>query len=291
MKKKLIPDLNKKNYKECSIAVENTNISCYSTNDLKNVINHLKKKKEYKKKLEKKSLKSKKEMYEVLKNNLSKKCGKNETCWVKHPDIKDDPYLKQKLEKSLKPTMPSSWIKDKFTWLSSLDIYKAMKQYEKVVKDFVFLGPVPKDCPIGYQCILSNLNPKQLIEHDKKNKIGIIYNLDLHDEPGSHWVAIFMDLKKGQIEYYDSYGILPDELIYTFMKNFAVKLNNYYSNKKTIILDFNQRRHQYGGSECGMFSMIFILERLQGTTLNKIEKMNITDKIVNQLRFKIFRKP
>ena len=31
----------------------------------------------------------------------------------------------------------------------------------------------------------------------KINKIGIIFNLDKHDESGSHWVSMFINIKEG----------------------------------------------------------------------------------------------
>jgi Ulp1 family protease len=98
-----------------------------------------------------------------------------------------------------------------------------------------------------------------------------------------------MDLKKCQIEYYDSYGSAPEELIYKFMYGFAEKLDKYYGGNKKIVLDFSRVRHQYGGSECGMFSMVFLIQRLQGYSIKDIEKQKITDKFVNDLRFVMFR--
>jgi Ulp1 protease family, C-terminal catalytic domain len=277
----------KKGKDVCSVNKQHSyDFSCYSTQDLKKIYEHVAP--TYK--LSKKVPKARQQIYKTLKSALANHCGDDETCWIKHPSIKNS-SLKKSMESSLKPAMPSSWLKNRFTWLSSVDIYNAMKPYEKEKKDFLFLGPVPRDCPVGYQCILSGLDPKTLMESDKKTKIGIIYNLDLHDEPGSHWVAIYMDLKKGRVEYYDSYGSPPEQLIYTFMRQFAEKLDSYYKNRKTIYVDYNRHRHQYGGSECGMFSMVFLLQRLQGYSLNDIGEQNLTDKLVNELRFKLFRKP
>ena len=35
----------------------------------------------------------------------------------------------------------------------------------------------------------------------------MIFNLDPHDKPGSHWVALYSDVDKGGVYYFDSYGI------------------------------------------------------------------------------------
>ena len=35
-------------------------------------------------------------------------------------------------------------------------------------------------------------------------QIGIVFNLDKHDQEGSHWVSMFIDLKRDGIYYFDS---------------------------------------------------------------------------------------
>ena len=51
--------------------------------------------------------------------------------------------------------------------------------------------------------------------------IGIIPNLDEHWKGGSHWVALFADLQKGSIYFFDSYGVRPDKRIREFVKLIA----------------------------------------------------------------------
>ena len=261
--------------------------NCFSTSELKNIAQVLKKEKKIGKIPESRSA-LQKTIQQSFQNQCSIDKNKQEACWIQQPIVRKYTHLTKSLESALKPAMPNSWKQDKFTWLSSIDIFDAMKPFEKKWKDFIFLGPFPRDCPVGIQCPLSNLSPESLLKSGKK-KIGIIYNLDLHDEPGSHWVAVFIHLTKGHIEYYDSYGSPPEELIYGFMRSFAEKLNQFYKNKKVITIDFSRRRHQYGGSECGMFSMVFLLQRLQGYSLRNIEKQNLTDSFVNHMRFVMFR--
>ena len=41
---------------------------------------------------------------------------------------------------------------------------------------------------------------------DKKHKLGFIFNTDKHYQSGSHWIAMFVDLKSKQIFYFDSNG-------------------------------------------------------------------------------------
>jgi hypothetical protein len=53
----------------------------------------------------------------------------------------------------------------------------------------------------------------------------------------------------------------------------------------------NRIRHQYGNSECGVFSMNFIMERLGGKSLTRISKEKLTDERMNELRKILYRPP
>ena len=65
------------------------------------------------------------------------------------------------------------------------------------------------------------------------------------------------------------------------MKNIGKKFNE---NNKDVKLIFNDKRHQYGGSECGIYSMYFLLQRLEGQTMYDISKKKIKDSYMNKLR-------
>ena len=160
-----------------------------------------------------------------------------------------------------------------------------MKQYEKKYDDFKFLGVVPSDCPTKIQCELSNIDIKSL-KKKKINKIGLVYNLDVSSGPGTHWVAVYIDNKNNEINFYDSYGSKPIHLINVFLNNIKKKYEKL--NQKSIII-YNDTRHQYGGSECGMYSINFLLERLNNVSMYKISKRKITDKKMNDLRKLVYK--
>ena len=106
-----------------------------------------------------------------------------------------------KLKKSFKPIKPKSWNSNKFEWLSTTDIENVIKQYENEYPNFRFIGAVPIDFDSTYgvgQCIVNELckiNLKKMLLA-KIFQIGIVFNLDKHDQDGSHWVSMFIDLKK-----------------------------------------------------------------------------------------------
>ena len=236
-----------------------------------------------------KTLKSKKRtktLWNDIRKKLSNKCNNDETCWVEKVDkIKKlrDPEIDLF---TFKPKWPKEWNKNRHEWLDTYNIFNVMIQAEKVHKEFNFFGPVPADCPTSINCELSNLDPEKLMKKNIK-KIGIVYNLDVSTGPGTHWTAVYIDIPKAELDYFDSYGSKPTHLINKFMLKLADKFQK--RNKKPTLI-FNDKRHQFGGSECGMYSMYFILKRLSGDNMYNIAKKKITDNDMNKLRNIFYRK-
>jgi hypothetical protein len=117
------------------------------------------------------------------------------------------------LKKYYRPETPSKWKTQKRTWLNTLDILASMKQYSDSYPDFDFLSvsPIDFDTMIGssvlyMRCVDKTLCKLQLSEKTRrgKHKIGAIFNLDKHNQDGSHWVAFFGDFIIGEVYYFDS---------------------------------------------------------------------------------------
>ena len=255
--------------------------SCYSNDSLLKIAKIWNENNSKKIKIENQS---KKKIWDQIQKNLNLVCKKDEYCWKKQDFIKKIKDIDIEMY-TFKPEYPKTWVKDDHTWLNTYDIYYVMKQYEKANDDFVFLGPIPSDCPTKIQCELSKLD---LITMKKKNinKIGIIYNLDVSSGPGTHWVGMYIDNKNNEINYYDSYGGRPTPLINKFIISLVDKYN---LNKYSPYIIYNDKRHQYGGSECGMYSMNFILERLHGSSMYEISQMDIPDKKMTYLRKLLYK--
>ena len=263
--------INKKNCAPCN-KNSNSKLSCYSDHSLNIILNNINSDINVNKL-------RKRQKWDMIQKYFHKNCNKKESCWKNQNIIKN---LKNKEINNFtfKPDFPESWKKDKYTWLNTYDILNVMKQYEKKNKDFLFLGPIPSDCPQEITCELSNLDLIKL-KKNKIYKIGIIYNLDKSTGSGTHWTGIYIDNKNNEINYYDSYGSLPTNLISNFIKKIS---ENYIKNNYKTRLLYNDKRHQYGGSECGMYSMNFILERLHGNTMYDISTRKISDESMNNLR-------
>ena len=163
-----------------------------------------------------------------------------------------------------------------------------MRQYEKAYKCFEFIGPSPIDYDtrkLYGQCIwqeLCKLNLSQQLDRGKK-KIGIIFNLDPHYLPGSHWVSMFINIKKGQIYYFDSAGSpIPDQL----MK--LVKEVKKQGKGLGIDFKFDQNHpveHQYGNTECGVYALYFIVHMLEDKITKEYLKTHILkDEYIHKFR-------
>jgi hypothetical protein len=59
--------------------------------------------------------------------------------------------------------------------------------------------------------------------------------------------------------------------------------------KSGVVIDWNKKKHQYGGSECGVYSMNFIIESINGNKLIDLENKKISDYSVNILRNYFYR--
>jgi|UniRef100_A0A6C0IML6 hypothetical protein len=205
-----------------------------------------------------------------------KHCSK-EDCWLS--EIKDLSLRKKTNDYLFAPKQPSTWKNDPNYWLSNFDILDVLQQYEKAYPNFKFIGPTPIDFDskpylLDNSCVwkdLCNIQLKDYI-HNKIDKIGIIFNLDKHDQSGSHWVSMFINLKQKFIYYFDSaVNPIPPEIIALKNKlleqaaNLHLKLT-YHDNFPIM--------HQYENSECGMYSLFMIITMLT----EKVEKKALKSK-------------
>tara|TARA_B100000787_G_C16167437_1_gene284642 strand:- start:228 stop:1055 length:828 start_codon:yes stop_codon:yes gene_type:complete len=239
--------------------------TCYSRKQLLQMTK--KWNKQNKKKIKVKS--SKKVLWDSLNNKLNKQC-KTEWCWNKQ--LLNLPGI-------FRPDMPSKWKKNPREWLDSNNIINVMKQYERDRDDFTFIGPVPIDFDLQNkegQCLVDDLCKVEVepLFHNNKTKIGIIFNLDKHNETGSHWTALFIDTERKGLFYFDSYGYPPEEEIVALMD----KIQHQYKQMNIVLKkQINGIRHQYKYSECGMYCINFIIKMLTTKTTFKRFCKNIID--------------
>jgi hypothetical protein len=255
----------------CSPSVKNATYTCFNINALRKIASAYNKKYNDKINL---SL-SKKELWNAIRERLSSKCGDDETCWLDYDIAKRETQFH-------KPRSP----KGQWTWLSTVDINQVMRQYEEAYKGFVFFGPLPIDF-ISIRTELNSIDLGNLVKKGVKS-IGIIFNLDPHYKSGSHWTALYINIEQMIIGYFDSYAVCPypkeiNRLINSLNKS-AVKVFG-----KKFLIKCNKIQHQIENTECGVYSMHFIIESLKGRSFEDITKRIILDDEMNKYRSVYFR--
>jgi hypothetical protein len=230
-------------------------------------------------------------------------------------DTKTKEIIKMIETEELRPEMPIEWYANSREWLSNYDIEDVMKQYDKDrTYKYAFLGVYPIDFSeedkFG-RCLYSkicSLDVKKYI--NKKIKyLGLITNLDKHNQSGSHWTSTFIIIdprnKCYGAHYYDSNAIAIPAYIKKFINNIKERLLVIYPNNKFKIT-YNTIRHQKKNTECGMFSMTHQIRWMNSLLKYKELKLpdpykdenflkcitnnqNITDDIMNENRKYLYR--
>ena len=217
-----------------------------------------------------------------------------EDCWLK--EIKNDTLRKQLDEYIFAPDSPPEWDTNPNEWLSNYDILKVLTQYQHKYKKFRVLGPSPIDFDTklkekNCKCVEEDICQFSLTKslHAKKTKIGMIFNLDKHDESGSHWVSLFIDIENRTIFYFDSAGDSVPHEIDLLVKRIQIEGKHMKPALKMKYYDNDGIIHQHGNTECGMYSLFFNITMLEHTwpklrqdhVIDKknLRTMNLKDKI------------
>jgi len=246
--------------------------------------------------------KTKRALWKLINRHFFDLCKGDETCWLDAPEIRGT-RAAAAAESELRPRMPDEWSKDMHTWLTNLDIEKVMRQYERKYKTFKFMGVFPMDFAsprdYGDGCVsdaMCQVNVEALLAAGI-TQIGAVLNLDNHNQSGSHWVGLFADFNRAAprgrfgVFYYDSNAVEPPKEVVAFQNKLAEQVKALRMGGRDFAAHHNTRRHQFGNSECGIFSMHFIEQMLKGSTFKMIMNAKAYDKAMNKLRSVYYRPP
>ena len=176
-------------------------------------------------------------------------------------------------------------------WLNNIQIKEYLDMLERTDSSFKCVDVLAMDFEKIKSQGLQKADYKKYIDSGRY-QLGFVFNLDNHDEPGSHWVALYANLKNNIIVYYDSYGIIPEVRVRRLMRrlaDFCAETNNI--NISQVVTRYNKNRHQYKNSECGVYSIAFIsnLIKKNGQNYDEYCKTTIPDGDIELCRGKYFR--
>jgi len=266
-----------------------------------------------------------KQLYDELKNKLIKfnKKYEKEFCWLKIKEFKRKFINKENL---FVPQMPYEWCSDiknwrmsriEAPWLSNYDIDNIIEQYEYRYNDFKFLGSSPIDFrkKKGNTCVLnifmSDSKKAKWLKYNKssnycdfnplaykdKNIFGIVFNTDVHTGGGRHWMGLYINLNQKIILFFDS--AVTYKNLHPEIKSFVDNIKQQYKHIN-FTFKYNTVQHQQSNSECGMYSIYFILTMLDAdkNNFNSLKAFDmyfnnstrtVKDKLMVLYRTKLFR--
>lgn len=279
----------------CSPRKDEIKDSCLKKKTLLSLAKILNKKNNAKIKLKKIS---KKKLYSEIKKHLSKSECKTEACWGSLTMIIDSLSEKEKkeLNTSFRPKQPKKWKEKPNTWLNTTDINSVMKQYEIKYPNFKYFEATPIDFHLksdGNECLVSSLCNINITKLKKKKKsIGLVFNTDKHNQPGQHWFSMYIDLvgknrKNPSIYYFDSADAIHD------INDLPIQILDLIERvQKQVNYEFdvlyNDKQHQYGDTECGVYCLHFLVKMLEGIQFHDYVHGQLNDKQMEKFRKEFF---
>lgn len=196
-----------------------------------------------------------------------------------------------KLKKEhFRPAAPKGWKQNPTTWLNTYDIDNVLGQYMEKYPDFKYFGAVPSDFSLkagNGDCMISELCAVNLkdLKKQKYNYFAAVFNFDPHNKSGSHWVGLFVNMVKKEINYLDSNGYKPIPPIKQLMltiKGQAAALGEKYK------IQYCNKRHQLKNTECGVYAINFISSQIEGKEFGDIVNNVVRDDAMNERRSEFF---
>lgn len=223
--------------------------------------------------------KYKKYLIYELNSRIGDKCT-TQKCWAKQEFI--NLMEKNARDEFTKYTHKPDSPQGKYDWLSTYDIDAVMNQYFKESNGFKFFGAVPMDFA-DLNLEIGNVDYESYYNNGIR-KLGVIFNLDNHNQPGSHWVALYTDFDKGYIYYSDSGGVKPEARVRSLMRQQAKFMMSKGKTLKDMTIEYNNKKHQKEDTECGVYSINFLIQMSNGISFDEYRTKTLTDKMINEYR-------
>lgn len=264
------------------------------------------------------SLRSHGDARAALEEEFAGRCGAgDQLCWAEsaHRDGRASGRLLARARAAHRPRAPASWLKKPLAWLGNKSIQSVMMQYEAAYPDFRYLNTLPSDFDknagdgrcvsalYGYKSppdMCAGPSRDALASSLVGRRCAAVLNLDTHDKSGSHWVAVFADLRPESrlfgVYFYDSAARLrgPPESVRRLASLLRRAVRDRAGPRAARRLRFraNTSQVQRGKSECGVYAMLFVSQMLRGDrTFGELCRAMPSDEDTAKLRAAFFAPP
>lgn len=204
-------------------------------------------------------------------------CG-SEACLYTSPYVES----KGELDERFKPAGP--W--QSRDWLSNSNIDQVLDMY---------VSRFPRTLHVPFQMIDFPEYGGDLAATDWKrvakryNSVVCVVNTDRRGGAGKHWVCVYVDVPGCTVEYFDSAGQPPPDMVVTWLTGAAIQLGDALGEPTRDVL-VTSMQHQRGESECGVYCLFYIVARLAGVPYRFFEHTRVPDSDMEAFRAHLFRR-
>ena len=219
----------------------------------------------------------------------------SESCVLSQSEIKSFINTKdlnistsEMMNKYFKPKGP----RNSTEWLSNFDIDDVLRQVQQKFEE-KYLSHIP------FQMSDFAKTQTELAKFDWPKKyqngartFGVVINTDNSKGNGIHWFAMFGDFQDHNevftIEYFNSSGEPPLDEIMVWIKEAKHKWASSFDKPiNDVMLD--KIRHQSDDHSCGVYSLYYIISRLEGVPSKRFNESRIPDEVMHLFRKYLFR--
>lgn len=181
-------------------------------------------------------------------------------------------------------------------WLSNVNIDQKQLQWSQNAKELFSLRYT--FCPFqmsDFDSVGSELNYVDLLEKSAKyDAWSVVFNTDVSTGRGEHWFCVFADFRHSgtqsdpyTLEYFNSSGKPAPPSVNDWMNK--VKVQFLIKNTAVDIVQVLKQKLQYSNSECGVWSLMYIYNRLLGRPMNYFASAGALDDDMIAFRANLFR--
>jgi hypothetical protein len=192
------------------------------------------------------------------------------------------PYVKSvyELDERFKPAGP--WNSSK--WLNNINIDQVIESWRPRFK--LYHVPFQMIDFYDYDGELASLDFMRIVS--SYDSLCCVVNTDPRGKSGKHWICIYIDIKRGTVEYFDSAGQETPPSILRFITETAIELTR-LTGKKYMDIQVTSMQHQMENTECGLYCLFYILARLVHIPYSFFQHTRVPDSDMSIFRSYVFR--